>query len=169
MNPPCSERRPIGSRIRSQPIEKRHRTCTQQAQSRRQQISEAEQSYAGFLKAAEPVLRQLANALRVEGIAFTLFTPEQSLRLASDRSRVDFIELTLDTDTQPPAVMLRTSCARGSRPSRRAPTQGRRHTRPDLGKKNCSRCCSTRWRHGSNAERRLTPRLTVLFSPRESP
>ena len=87
----------------------------QQAQSRRQQISEAEQSYAGFLKVAEPILRQLANALRVEGIAFTLFTPEQSLRLASDRSRVDYIELTLDTDTQPPAVMLRTSYARGSR------------------------------------------------------
>jgi len=87
----------------------------QQAQSRRQQIGEAEQSYAGFLKVAEPVLRQLANALRVEGIAFTLFTPEQSLRLASDRSRVDFIELTLDTGTRPPAVMLRTSYARGSR------------------------------------------------------
>ena len=87
----------------------------QQAQSRRQQTSEAEQSYAGFLKVAEPVLRQLANALRVEGIAFTLFTPEHSLRLASDRSRVDFIELTLDTDLHPPAVMLRTSYARGSR------------------------------------------------------
>jgi len=87
----------------------------QQAQSRRQQITEAEHSYAGFLKVADPVLRQLANALRVEGIAFTLFTPEQSLRLASDRSRVDFIELTLDTGTRPPAVMLRTSYARGSR------------------------------------------------------
>lgn len=87
----------------------------QQAQSRRQQTSEAEQSYAGFLKVAEPVLRQLANALRVEGIAFTLFTPEHSLRLASDRSRVDFIELSLDTDLHPPAVMLRTSYARGSR------------------------------------------------------
>ena len=87
----------------------------QQAQSRRQQTTEAEQSYAGFLKVAEPVLRQLANALRVEGIAFTLFTPEHSLRLASDRSRVDFIELSLDTDLHPPAVMLRTSYARGSR------------------------------------------------------
>ena len=87
----------------------------QQAQSRRQQISEAELSYAGFLRLAEPILRQLANALRAEGIAFTLFTPEQSLRLASDRSRVDFIELALDTDLRPPAVMLRTSYARGSR------------------------------------------------------
>jgi hypothetical protein len=53
--------------------------------------------------------------MRAEGVAFTLFTPEHALRLASDRSRVDYIELTLDTDAQPPEVMLRTSYARGSR------------------------------------------------------
>lgn len=85
------------------------------AQSRRQQITDAEQAYAAFLRMADPVLRQLTSALRSEGIAFTLFTPEQSLRLASDRSRVDFVELTLDADARPPEVMLRTSYARGSR------------------------------------------------------
>ena len=87
----------------------------QEAQSRRQRVAEAEQEYAAFLKMAEPILRQLMSALRAEGIAFTLFTPEQSLRLASDRSRVDFVELTLDTNAQPPEVVLRTSHARGSR------------------------------------------------------
>ena len=85
------------------------------AQSRRQQIADAELGYAAFLKMADPVLRQLTSALRADGIAFTLFTPEQSLRLASDRSRVDFVELTLDTDGQRPEIMLRTSHARGSR------------------------------------------------------
>src|SRR6187401_705974 len=87
----------------------------QQSQFRRSQVGEAELAYAAFLKMADPILRQLTNALRVEGIAFTLFTPEQSLRLAADRSRVDFIELTLDTGAQPPQVTLRTSYARGSR------------------------------------------------------
>ena len=87
----------------------------QDAQSRRQRIAEAEQAYTAFLKLADPVLRQLTSALRAEGIAFTLFTPEQSLRLASDRSRVDFLELTLDSDAQPPQVVLTTSYARGSR------------------------------------------------------
>jgi hypothetical protein len=87
----------------------------QEAQSRRQRIVEAEQAYGAFLEMADPVLRQLTNALRAEGILFTLFTPEQSLRLASDRSRVDFVELTLDSDAQPPQVMLTTSHARGSR------------------------------------------------------
>src|SRR5262245_27581234 len=64
---------------------------------------------------ATPVVRQLTNALKVEGQAFTLFTPEGSLRLASDRWRDDFIELTLDTTPDPAEVVARVSSARGSR------------------------------------------------------
>jgi len=85
------------------------------ATTRRQRTAEAEQAFDAFLELATPVLRQLTNALRVEGLSFTLFTPERALRLASDRSRVDFIELTLDTSGEHPAVLARISSARGSR------------------------------------------------------
>ena len=44
-----------------------------------------------------PLLRQVANALKAEGYAFTVFTPSGSVRLMSDRSSSDYIELTLDT------------------------------------------------------------------------
>lgn len=87
----------------------------QRAQTRRQQTAEAEAAFARFLELATPVLRQLTSALRAEGQAFTLFTPEHALRLASDRSRVDFIDLALDISGDPPVVMARISSARGSR------------------------------------------------------
>jgi hypothetical protein len=85
------------------------------ASSRRQRTADAERAFDGFLEKASPVLRQLTNALRVEGLAFTLFTPERALRLASDRSRVDFIELTLEASGEQPVVLARISYARGSR------------------------------------------------------
>jgi hypothetical protein len=85
------------------------------ATARRQRTAEAEKAFETFLAMATPVLRQLANALRVEGHSFTLFTPEGALRLASDRSRVDFIEVTLDTADDHPRVVARISYARGSR------------------------------------------------------
>ena len=97
------------------------------AQSRRQQVAQGEQAFDAFLTMATPVLRQLANALRVESLPFTLFTPERALRLASDRSRVDFIELTLDTSGERPLVLARISCARGSRTS-----DEERALRPDI-------------------------------------
>jgi hypothetical protein len=84
------------------------------ARSRRQLTAEAEAAFDGFLGRATPVLKHLTSALRAEGQAFTLFTPEHALRLASDRSRADFIELSLDTTGEAPAVMARISFARGS-------------------------------------------------------
>ena len=97
------------------------------AQSRREQVAQAEQAFEVFLTVATPVLRQLANALRVENLPFTLFTPERALRLASDRSRVDFIELTLDTSGERALVLGRISYARGSRTS-----DEERPLRPDI-------------------------------------
>jgi hypothetical protein len=87
----------------------------QRAQARRERTAEAEAAFTAVLDRATPILRHLTSALRAEGHAFTLFTPERALRLASDRSRVDFIELALDTTGDVPAVMGRISCARGSR------------------------------------------------------
>ena len=88
----------------------------QQAQQRRQRTAEAEKAYATFLEhVATPVTRQLATALKAEGHAFTVFTPGDGLRLASDRGRDDFIEFALDTTGPTPQVIGRISRSRGSR------------------------------------------------------
>lgn len=62
---------------------------------------------------AAPVFRQAAQALRAEGFAFQVFTPAGSVRLASERSGEDFIELALDTARQPVALVGRISHTRG--------------------------------------------------------
>lgn len=86
------------------------------AQQRRQRTGEAERAYATFLETvATPVTRQVANALKAEGYAFTVFTPGGGLRLASDRARDDYIEFALDTSLERPQVVARTSHTRGSR------------------------------------------------------
>jgi hypothetical protein len=88
----------------------------QQAQQRRERMAEAQRTYENFLtEIATPVARQLANALKVEGYAFTVFTPGNGLRLASDRTREDFIEFALDTTGDQAEVIARVSRQRGSR------------------------------------------------------
>jgi hypothetical protein len=85
-------------------------------QLRRQRTTDAERAYEVFVRdVATPVTRQVANALKVEGYAFTVFTPGSDVRLASDRGRDDFIELRLDTSGDRPQVMGRISHTRGSR------------------------------------------------------
>ena len=82
---------------------------------RRERAAEAQRTYETFLAdIATPVARQLANALKAEGFAFTVFTPGAGLRLASDRNREDFIELELDTSGDTPEVIARVSRQRGS-------------------------------------------------------
>jgi hypothetical protein len=90
-------------------------TARERAQARRQRIAEAEQAFERFLAMTTPIARQLANALKVEGYAFTVFTPERALRLAADRGRDEFIDLSLDTSGDEPQVMARISYSRGSR------------------------------------------------------
>jgi hypothetical protein len=86
------------------------------AQQRRQHVAEAERAYQVFLdEVATPLVRQVANALKVEGYAFTVFTPGNGLRLASDRGRDDYIEFALDDANEPPQVVARISRTRGSR------------------------------------------------------
>lgn len=88
----------------------------QRAQTSRQRAAEAERAYAAFLgDVATPVMRQVANALKAEGYSFTVFTPSGGLRLASDKTRDDFIELALDTAGDRPQVVARVSHSRGSR------------------------------------------------------
>ena len=88
----------------------------ERAQQRRQRTAAAETAYGTFLQdVATPVTRLVANALKVENHAFTVFTPGGGLRLASDRSRDDYVEFALDTASDPPQVMGRISRTRGSR------------------------------------------------------
>jgi hypothetical protein len=88
----------------------------ERGQQRRQRVAAAERTYATFLEeVATPVARLLANTLKVEGYAFTVFTPGNGLRLASDRSRDDYIELALDATSDEPEVVGRISHTRGSR------------------------------------------------------
>ena len=88
----------------------------ERAQTRRQRASEAETAYDSFLtQLATPLARQIANTLQAEGYAFTLSTPGRGLRLALDRGRDDFIEITLETDGDEPGVVGRIRRTRGSR------------------------------------------------------
>jgi hypothetical protein len=88
----------------------------ERAQQRRQRTGEAERTYAAFLETiAVPVARQVANALKVENFAFTVSTPGNGVRLASDRSRHDYVDVALDTSGDSPRVMARVSRTRGSR------------------------------------------------------
>jgi hypothetical protein len=88
----------------------------ERAQQRRQRTGDAERAFSTFLETvATPVTRQLANALKVEGYAFTVHTPGGGLRLASDRTRDDYVEFALDTAGDRPQVLARISQTRGSR------------------------------------------------------
>jgi hypothetical protein len=91
-------------------------SARERARHRREQTAEAEAAYSAFLEeVATPVIKQLANALKAEGYLFTVFTPGDGVRLASDRSRDDYIEFGLDTASDAPQVVGRISRTRGSR------------------------------------------------------
>lgn len=86
------------------------------AQRKRNNAAEAERAYATFLEeVATPTIRMLATALKAEGYPFTVSTPSGGLRLASERGRDDYIELTLDGSGETPTVVGRVRRTRGSR------------------------------------------------------
>lgn len=86
------------------------------AGERRARNDEAAKAFETFLtRTAVPLFRQVANILKAENVTFTVFTPSGSVRLMSDRSTEDFIEVSLEVDGEPPQVVGRTSRSRGSR------------------------------------------------------
>jgi len=86
------------------------------AEERRARTDAAGRDFQLFLEQrATPVFQQLAGALKAENYSFKVFTPAASIRLASDRSPEEFIELALDDTSDPPAVLGRTSRGRGRR------------------------------------------------------
>src|SRR4029434_10098417 len=91
-------------------------TARDRAKLRRQKSDEAEQAYATFLdNLAGPLARQVVNALRAEGYAFTVSTPGRGLRVSLDQGRDDFIELMLSAEADQPHVVGRIRRTRGSR------------------------------------------------------
>lgn len=88
----------------------------QAAAERRARNDAAARDYDVFLaERATPIFHQLAAALAAEGRAFKVFTPAGSIRLATERSPEEFIELVLDDSSDPPAVVGRTTRGRGRR------------------------------------------------------
>jgi hypothetical protein len=86
------------------------------AQQRRDQGAAADRAYATFLDdIATPTTKMVANVLKVEGYLFTVSTPSGAVRLAADRGRDDYIELSLDSSGDMPTVVGHVRRTRGSR------------------------------------------------------
>jgi len=86
------------------------------AQERRQRTGQIKGEYETFLAdVATPLMRQVASALKASGFLFAVSTPGGSVRLSLERTRDDYIEVALDTEADPPDVVVRTSRTRGSR------------------------------------------------------
>jgi hypothetical protein len=91
-------------------------SAKRQAAERRVQVDAATRGYEHFLaQIAIPAFHQIVQALNGEGYRFRVSTPGQSVRLASDFSADDYIELALDADRDSPAIVVRASRGRGRR------------------------------------------------------
>jgi hypothetical protein len=101
-------------------VRRRIRTAIEAARlraaDRRATADEASCAYDQFLEAtAVPAFHTVVNALTGEGHRFKVITPGRAVRMSPERTAEDFIELSLDTDRDVPAVMILTSRGRGRR------------------------------------------------------
>ena len=81
---------------------------------RRLRNDEATRAFGRFLEdIAVPLFKQIANVLKIENYPFTVFTPSGGVRLMSDRSADDYVEITLDTSGDSPRITGRISRSRG--------------------------------------------------------
>jgi hypothetical protein len=86
------------------------------AAERRARNDEASRAYQPFLEqVAIPLFRQIASVLKASGYPFGVFTPGGSVRLMSERTSEDYIELALDTTGDRPEVIAHVSRTRGRR------------------------------------------------------
>ena len=109
--PAAIETSEVRKRLRHAIEEQRRRTA-----ARRATVDAAASAYTDLLEAtATPLVQKLANVLRAEGHNFTVFTPNDGLRMALAKSADDFIELALDTSHDEPFAALRVSRTRGRR------------------------------------------------------
>jgi hypothetical protein len=83
---------------------------------RRASTDSAMRAFETFLTVtAIPLVRQISNVLRADGYFFSVFTPAGSVRLMSDRSAEDYIDISLDTSGETPQVVAHVSHSRGRR------------------------------------------------------
>lgn len=99
-------------------IRRRFRVALEQARKasaeRRARKDAADTAYHAFLRdIAIPVFRMFSNVAKAEGQPFTVFTPADGVRLVSERSADDFVELFLDASVDPPEVSARVNRRRG--------------------------------------------------------
>jgi hypothetical protein len=85
----------------------------QRAAAQREHAHRTSQAFDNVLPAAAGIWKQVASLLKAEGHGFSVHTPAGVLRLASERSGDDFIEVIVDGARRPPAVVVRTRLARG--------------------------------------------------------
>ncbi len=86
------------------------------AAERRVKADKASLDYQEFLdRVAVPLFRQVAQALKAGRYPFAMSTPGGSVRLTSERSADNYIELSLDTTGEEPVVLGHTRRTRGQR------------------------------------------------------
>ena len=99
----------VRNRVR-QCIDHAHRSAT----ARRDANREAAAVWEGLLaQVAVPLVQQIAQALKAEGQPFRVDTPAGRVRLVSERSADDHVELALDTSGQAPMVVGSVNRTRG--------------------------------------------------------
>jgi hypothetical protein len=83
---------------------------------RRTRVDDARRAWERLLPdVAVPTFHTMAGALTAEGHRFKVFTPGEAVRLSLERSAEEFVELSLDTDRDEPALLLRSTRGRGRR------------------------------------------------------
>ncbi len=93
-------------------IDEARRTAT----ARRQRAEEASRAYGTFLDAtAIPLFRQVANVLKASGYPFVVSTPSGAVRMMSEKTADDYIELSLDASGDEPIVLGTSRRSRGRR------------------------------------------------------
>lgn len=91
-------------------------SARREATERRKRAATSEGDYQRFLDdIAVPIFRMFAGALRAEGYPFNLETPAGMVRLASEKSSDDYLEIALDTSHDVPVVVGRSSHRLGRR------------------------------------------------------
>jgi hypothetical protein len=83
---------------------------------RRVRADEASRAWERILpEIAVPTFQTIASALTADGHRFKVFTPGEAVRLSLERSAEEFVELSLDTQRDQPAALLRSTRGRGGR------------------------------------------------------
>jgi hypothetical protein len=87
------------------------------AQAQRRQAVDAARAVFDTVLEREvaPTVRQFVQALKAEGYPFSVETPAGMVRLVSDRSRDNVIDIVLDVAGPQPSVVVRSAFSRGRR------------------------------------------------------